>query len=154
MAIKVILLAMRAALAWTFLYAGVLKVWDFARMQPATPDFAVAIQQYRLLPSPDLVLLLAVYLPWVEIIAAIGLWTRRLRLGAATILAGMSVVFFAALASAWSRGLRIECGCFGRAETVTDFPALLLRDACLVAAAVLLLFRDARAERAPSSRAE
>lgn len=142
MAGKVILAALRTALAWTFLHAGALKVWDFARARPATPDFAVAIQQYRLLPSPDLAVVLAVYLPWIEIIAALALFTRRLRLGAATILAGLSSIFFAALATAWARGLRIECGCFGRNEAVTDFPALLLRDACLIAAALVLFTYD------------
>lgn len=144
MAAKVILLALRVALAWTFLHAGALKIWDFARMRPATPDFTLAIQQYRLLPSADLAVLLAVYLPWLEIVAALGLFARRIQLGAAALLAAMSGVFFAALASAWARGLRIECGCFGRAEVVTDFPALLLRDACLLAGAVVLFASYAR----------
>lgn len=147
MAAKVILLALRVALAWTFIHAGALKIWDFARARPAAPDFALSIQQYRLLPSPDLAVLLAVYLPWVEIAAALALFVPRLRLGAATLLAVMSGVFFAALASAWARGLRIECGCFGRAEVITDHPALLLRDAALLAAALLLLWRDGRALR-------
>src|SRR5688572_30768752 len=44
---KIILLALRTALAWTFIHAGVLKIWDFSHARPATPDFVVAIQQYR-----------------------------------------------------------------------------------------------------------
>jgi uncharacterized membrane protein YphA (DoxX/SURF4 family) len=142
---KVIILALRTALAWTFLHAGALKVWDFAHAHPATPDFVVAIQQYHLLPSPDLAVLLAVYLPWVEIFAALGLFIHRMRLGAALTITGLTTIFIAALASAWARGLRIECGCFGREEVSTDFPALLLRDACILIAALLLLFRDHRA---------
>jgi uncharacterized membrane protein YphA (DoxX/SURF4 family) len=145
---KVILLALRTALAWTFIHAGVLKIWDFARARPATPDFVVAIQQFHLLPSPDLSVLLAVYLPWVEIVAAFGLFIRRLRLGAAAIFAGLSAIFLAALASAWARGLRIECGCFGRDEVSTDIPALILRDACLLAATLVLIWWDSRAETA------
>ena len=144
MAGKVILLAMRTALAWTFLHAGALKIWDFARAQPATPDFVVAIQQYHLLPSPDLTVLLAVYLPWVEIFGALGLFVRRVQLGAASTLAVLTTIFLGALASAWARGLRIECGCFGRDETSTDFPALLLRDGCILAAALVLFFIDGR----------
>lgn len=145
MAVKVVILALRTALAWTFLHAGVLKIWDFAHGQPSTPDFAVAIQQYRLLPSPDLVLLLAVYLPWVEVVAALGLFFRRVQLGAATIIAGLTTVFMVALASALARGLRIECGCFGRDQASTDIPALLVRDAFILAAALFLLYRDRRA---------
>jgi putative oxidoreductase len=139
-----ILFALRMSLAWTFLHAGLLKIWDFSHAQPATQDFVVAIQQYHLLPSPDLAVLLAVYLPWVEIFAALGLFIRRAQLGAATILGGLTLVFMAALASAWSRGLRIECGCFGRDEVSTDFPALLLRDACILLAALFLFWRDNR----------
>jgi len=142
---KVILLALRTALAWTFVHAGALKIWDFAHAQPATPDFVVAIQQYRLLPSPDLAVLIAVYLPWVEIFAALGLLVRRVQLGAAFTIAGLTTIFMAALASAWSRGLRIECGCFGRDQVSTDIPALLLRDACILVAALILLFLDSRA---------
>jgi uncharacterized membrane protein YphA (DoxX/SURF4 family) len=142
---KVILLALRTALAWTFLHAGALKVWDFTHAHPATPDFVVAIQQYHLLPSPDLAVLLAVYLPWVEIFAALGLFLRRVQLGATLSITGLTTIFIAALASAWSRGLRIECGCFGRDETSTDFPALLLRDLCILIAALILLIRDSRA---------
>lgn len=144
MAAKVMLLALRAALAWTFLHAGVLKVWDFAKAQPATPDFVVAIQQYHLLPSPDLAVLLAVYLPWVEILAALALFIRRVQLGAALTICTLTVVFMSALGSAWSRGLRIDCGCFGRDEISTDFPTLLLRDGCILLAAIVLLIRDRR----------
>jgi uncharacterized membrane protein YphA (DoxX/SURF4 family) len=144
MAVKVIVLALRTALAWTFLHAGTLKIWDSAQSRPATPDFVVAIQQYHILPSPDLAVLLAVYLPWVEIIAALGLFARRLRLGAATVLSALSLVFIGALASAWARGLRIECGCFGRDEVSTDYPTLLLRDGLILAAALFLLFYDRR----------
>jgi putative oxidoreductase len=141
---KIILLALRTALAWTFIHAGAIKIWDFAQARPATPDFVVAIQQYRLLPSPDLAVLIAVYLPWVEIFAALGLFIRRVQLGAALVIAGLTGIFMTALASAWARGLRIECGCFGRDSVSTDVPALLIRDACILLAALVLLFRDTR----------
>ena len=60
MAGKVILLALRVALAWIFLKAGVLKIWDFAHWRSATPDFALAIQHYQIVPWPDLTMLFAV----------------------------------------------------------------------------------------------
>ena len=137
MAKKVILLALRAALAWVFVHAGVMKMWDFAHGRSATPDFTLAIQQFEML-SPDLSMLLAVYLPWLEVFAALALFTRRLALGALTAILGMTTVFVIALGSAWARGLDISCGCFGKDEISTDFPALILRDACILAAAALL----------------
>jgi putative oxidoreductase len=144
MAGKVILLALRTALAWTFIHAGALKIWDFKRGQPATQDFVVAIQQFHLLPSPDVSVLLAVYLPWVEIFAALGLFARRVQLGAASTIMAMTALFMGALASAWARGLRIECGCFGRDEAATDIPGLILRDGCILVAALVLFFVDSR----------
>jgi putative oxidoreductase len=141
---KIVVWAMRTALAWTFLHAGALKIWDFAKGQPSTPDFVVAIQQYRLIPSPDLAVLIALYLPWVEIFAALGLFVRRVQIGASTLIVGMTTIFMGALASALARGLRIECGCFGRDQVSTDIPALLVRDACILAAAIFFLVRDSR----------
>ncbi len=135
---KLVLFALRAALAWVFVHAGILKIWDFAHGRSATPDFTVAIQHFELL-TPDLSMLLAVYLPWLEILAALALFVRQLALGALTAILGMTTVFVVALASAWSRGLDISCGCFGKDEVSSDFPALLLRDACILAATVLLL---------------
>jgi hypothetical protein len=104
----------------------------------------VAIQQFHLLPSPDAAVLLAIYLPWVEILAALGLFVRRVQLGAVSIIAGMTTIFIGALTSAWARGLRIECGCFGRDEAATDIPALILRDGCILVGAFVLFFIDSR----------
>ena len=145
MAKKVILLALRFALAWVFVHAGILKIWDFAHGRSATPDFTLAIQHFEILPA-DLSMLLAVYLPWLEVFAALALFIRRLALGALTAILGMTTVFIVALASAWSRGLNISCGCFGKDEVSANFPALLLRDACILAAATFLLTREWRNE--------
>jgi uncharacterized membrane protein YphA (DoxX/SURF4 family) len=142
---KLIVLAMRLALAWTFLQAGALKIWDFDHARSAAPDFVVAIQQFKLLPSPDLAVIIAIYLPWMEIFAGLGLFIRRVQLGAGTVISGMTLVFMAALASAMARGLRIECGCFGRDQASTDIPALLVRDAFILGAALFLLYWDSRA---------
>lgn len=147
MAKKVILIALRVALAWTFFYAGILKIWDFRHGQSATPDFTIAIQQYHLLPYPELSVLLAVYLPWLEVTAALTLFFRRFALGSLTTILGMTAVFLAALSSAWARGLQLSCGCFGKDEVSTDYPSLLLRDVCIFAAALFLLILEARRAR-------
>jgi len=139
---KIIVLLLRLAVAGVFLYAGVMKIWDFKHGQSATPDFTVAIQHFEILPNPDLAVMLAVYLPWLEVISALALFVRRLALGAATAIAGMTAVFLVALASAWHRGLDISCGCFGKDEVSTNYPTLLVRDGLLLAAVVVLVWRE------------
>jgi len=141
-----VIAALRIAVAGVFLVAGVMKIWDFTRARSATPDFTLAIQNYELLPSPDLAVLLAVYLPWLEIIAAVAVFTR-LALGASAALAGMSVMFFAALGSAWWRGLDIACGCFGKDEATPDYRMLLLRNAALLAACAVVFVHEWRRAR-------
>lgn len=136
---KVISLVLRVGLAGIFLAAGVVKIWDFQHGHSATPDFTLAIQNYHLIPWPDATMLLAVYLPWVEVIAALGLFTRKLRLGASVLLSGLMIIFLVAIGSAWARGLEIACGCFGKDEFSTDYRALMFRDGCILIALVVLV---------------
>jgi len=147
---KIVVLLLRLVVAGVFLYAGVMKIWDFRHHQSATPDFTVAIQHFEILPYPDLAVALAVYLPWLEMVAAIALFVRRLALGAALAVAGMTAVFLGALTSAWARGLDISCGCFGKDEVSTDYRTLLLRDGLLLAAAMVLLWKEAKVTSALS----
>jgi uncharacterized membrane protein YphA (DoxX/SURF4 family) len=136
---KIVVLLLRLIVAGVFLYAGVMKIWDFGHGQSATPDFTVAIQHFEILPWPDLAVVLAIYLPWLEVIAAITLFVQRLALGAATAAAGMTLVFLGAVTSAWARGLDISCGCFGKDEVSIHYPSLLWRDGLLLAAAAVLV---------------
>ena len=147
MAGKITALLLRLIVAGVFLYAGVMKIWDFRHGQSATPDFTVAIQHFEILPNPDLAVLLAVYLPWLEVIAALTLFVKRLALGAATAITGMTVIFLAAILSAWTRGLDISCGCFGKEAVATNYPSLVVRDGLLLAAALALVVWEARRER-------
>lgn len=144
-----VIAVLRLAVAAVFLVAGAMKIWDFAHARSATPDFAIAIQQYRLLPSPDFAVLLAVYLPWLEVVAALALFARRLALGAAAATLSMSAMFLAAVGSAWWRGLDIACACFGKDKTPADFPSLMLRDAALLAAVAVLFVHEWRRARRP-----
>jgi len=141
---KIAILLLRLAVAGVFLYAGVMKIWDFRHGHSATPDFTVAIQHFEMLPYPDLAVMLAVYLPWLEVVAALTLFVRRLALGAATAVTGMTAIFLIAVGSAWARGLDISCGCFGKDEASTNYPTLLVRDGLLLAAALVLVWRETR----------
>jgi uncharacterized membrane protein YphA (DoxX/SURF4 family) len=92
-----------------FLVAGVLKVRDPAH-------FAADIDHFRLLPY-FAVAPLALYLPWLEIVCGLAVFVGGSRRSALVLLLVLTVVFIAAITSAWMRGLDIRCGCFGAAST-------------------------------------
>jgi len=75
-------------------------------------SFAAQLHNFRLLPIA-LENLVAVTLPWIELVAALALiFGVRARAGAALATA-MLAVFTVAVLSALARDLDIECGCFG-----------------------------------------
>lgn len=74
-------------------------------------QFAREIANYAILPD-FLINISALALPWVELISGL-LFVVGLRLRAnATIIGGLLIVFIIAVASAWARGLNIDCGCY------------------------------------------
>jgi uncharacterized membrane protein YphA (DoxX/SURF4 family) len=128
-----------------FVYASLDKI--------AHPDdFARIVYHYRILgPSQTLgplpANLLAVTLPWVEVVAGLlllsGVWRRE----AAAVAAILLVAFLGAVAFALTHGIDIEnCGCFtvtgtGRRAGVQ----LLLGDVAMLAAALILTTVEPRA---------
>jgi uncharacterized membrane protein YphA (DoxX/SURF4 family) len=98
-----------------------------------------AVRAYQLLPEVT-VRPVAYALPYLELALAllliVGLGTRVV----AWISAGLLLVFIGGVVSAWARGLRIDCGCFGGGG-VTDDPKYgfeVMRDVGLLAVAVLV----------------
>lgn len=101
---KILANAAAILLGAVFIYAASQKI--------LRPDaFALAVYRYHLLPD-GLVNLCAIYLPWLELLAGIGLFLPRLRVAGAGVLSVMLCVFTLALAISLARGLDIECGCF------------------------------------------
>jgi uncharacterized membrane protein YphA (DoxX/SURF4 family) len=98
-------LACRLILAIIFFYASIEKIAD-------PGEFAVAIYNYQLLPDIA-VNVLAVILPWLEIIIATCLVTGFYVRGAALISSALFLTFATALTINLLRGLDISCGCFG-----------------------------------------
>ena len=111
-------------LAWAFrVTLGVVFIVASLDKLAAPEAFAVGIANYHLVPT-GLVNLMAICLPWIEIVAGAclvaGLWIRASLL----VVDGLLVVFIAAIALALSRGLDISCGCFTAdpgAESMTRF---------------------------------
>ncbi len=129
----------RLLLAGTFGYAAVIKLND-----PAA--FAADIAHYRLLPYP-LTLVAGVYLPWLELVCAGAVLLRWRERSALVLLLGLCVLFSLALASAWWRGLDINCGCFGQGGIGTGLPFALARSMTLGVVALLLLKCYRKAKR-------
>jgi len=128
--------AITLILSGLFIYAGVIKM--------LRPDLLlVDIQSYDLVPY--LVAYLgALLLPPLQIVTGLGLLVRSLRKVSATILLLLMLVFIAALISAWSRGLDISCGCFGKSETAANYPLLVVRDLTLIFGLSAVLFLERR----------
>lgn len=128
-----------------FVYASLDKIAN-----PA--DFARIVYHYQLVGpnqhlGPLVANLLAVTLPWIELLMGglllLGAWRRE----AALLSAGLLLVFIGAVTAALLRGIDLEnCGCFsvsgaGRAAGIQ----LILGDLALLLAALVLAFVEPRA---------
>jgi hypothetical protein len=121
-------------LGGTFAYAGAEKL-----LAPA--EFAVAIANYRLpLLHAPAIHAVAFVLPVLEVVLAVSLFIPALRRGALVGMGGLLVLFMAALAQAFARGIVVDCGCFGSATTASIFSmgAALARDVVLLAVVAFL----------------
>ncbi|MBV9998131.1 MAG: DoxX family protein [Verrucomicrobia bacterium] len=112
------------ALAVVFIFAGAVKAVD--------PNaFAEQIMRYQLAPWPVAVVL-ALWLPFLEVAAGAGLFIPALRTGALAVITALLIAFTAALLSAWYRGLNIDCGCLGPALGPQSVAQALGRDGFLL----------------------
>lgn len=118
---------MRLVLGVLFLWAGIAKAAG-ARV------FFLALLDYRL-PLPDLAIqLVAIALPWVEILCGaalvIDLWPETVR----PVASALCLIFVAMLTQALVRGIHPNCGCFGASGGWFERP-----DLALLRAVVLLI---------------
>jgi len=126
--------SLRVVLGVIFVYASCDKIMD--------PDaFARSVQNYRILPVES-VNLLAIILPWLELVCGMLLCLGLFTGGSVLVVALMLVMFFVALSSALIRGIDISCGCFSSSGTDTVSLFYLLRDLILFTFAVQVLRYD------------
>ena len=123
-------LIFRILLGIVFIYSGSQKI-----AQPA--NFAVTIQNYRLLPI-ELTNMAAIIIPWLEFYCGLFIFIALFRQASAAILSILMIIFSIALISAIFRGLDIYCGCFGGESHVSWFK--IFEDLILLAMSSYLFF--------------
>ena len=124
----------RVILGAIFAYAALLKI-----VAPVT--FAGNVSAYQILPYFASYLAAAV-LPFLELVCGLLLVSGyRVRAGA-LIIAGLNLLFMAALASAIVRGLDIDCGCFRQGGAKTSPWIALARDSVFLAMTICVLWAD------------
>jgi uncharacterized membrane protein YphA (DoxX/SURF4 family) len=125
----------RIVLGAIFAYASCAKILD-----PAA--FARIIANYQVV-SADMGHLIALFLPYLELVCGVCLMINRWPRGAALIVASLLLVFMAALGYNIYRGIDVHCGCFTLTEKATGNMWLsLIRDIIFFAMAVgMMLYR-------------
>lgn len=128
----------RLGLAAVWLVAGGTKVGDLAAS-------GRAVNAYDVMPY-DVAKVVGAALPFVEVALGLLLLAGLATRVAAGISAALLVVFIAGIASAWARGLQIDCGCFGSGGQLAagqspSYGPEILRDlGFLVLAGFLLIY--------------
>ena len=128
----------RLILGAVFIYASLDKI-----MNP--DDFAKAIGNYHVLPL-GLENLLALVLPWIEMLTGLCLIIGVMVDGATILIILMNIVFIFAISQALARGISIECGCFSVSSEGGDNIGLqtILRDIGYLLLAYVVYYRQER----------
>ena len=129
-------LVVRIAAGGIWLVSGSAKIADLT-------EFQVQVHAYDLLPG-SLEAPFAYALPFVELAVGayllIGLLVRPVAIFACFLM----LVFIAAMAQAWARGLSLDCGCFGTLAREPVGLVTILRDAALGIPSLVLAIWPAR----------
>ena len=127
--IRVSQIAIGILMAW----AGLAKIGDLR-------GFAEQLHNFRMIPIP-IENLIAISLPWIELVAALALvFGIRARAGA-ILVALMLAAFTTAVSVAMVMGLDIECGCFGTGDATRVGLQKLVENVGLTALALVALIR-------------
>jgi uncharacterized membrane protein YphA (DoxX/SURF4 family) len=127
----------RLVVGGVWLVAGAIKV-------PNGAESVRAVRAYRILPEA-IVPTVGHVLPAVEIVVGlaliVGVLTRVMAIASALLF----VAFIIGISSAWSRGLQIDCGCFGGggfdADATAKYPGEIARDVGLLLLSLWLVWK-------------
>lgn len=115
-----------------FLYAAQSKI-----IEPR--QFIIDIKNYRMVPEAYLHLM-AIFLPWWEVGAALALAVPRTRRAGAILITGMLLMFITAVSyAALYKGYNISCGCFGKGSAAAGWKTIALDAALMIATFVSLI---------------
>lgn len=137
------------SLAWLLRMAvGCLLLYASADKILHPQDFAAIVKDYRLLPD-SLVNIVALWLPWFELVLGFCLFADWWRHGALFLATALLAAFWVALIVNYFRGIDVNCGCFSSTPGEAAAPMLwyLGRDALLLCLPLLAFEAGRRAER-------
>jgi uncharacterized membrane protein YphA (DoxX/SURF4 family) len=128
----------RLVVGTVWVVAGALKI-------PDPTESVRAVRNYRILPEAA-VPLVGHSLPVLEILVGVCLLLGLLVRANAVLSCVLLLAFIAGIASAWARGLSIECGCFGGGggtleDYASKYPWEIARDVGLLLASGWLVLR-------------
>ena len=132
--VNCIVLLVRLVLVAAFLLAAIPKIQD-----PVA--FAISVESYRILTG-QAVLWVALVLPWLELVIGFGLLIPKMRRASSLLIMLLLFIFVGLHASAWIRGLDIDCGCFAMEGVSSNFFLLISRNCALIIAAIFVFNRD------------
>ncbi len=108
----ILTLLIRLTVGIIFIYASYYKIID-------PQSFAKSIWFYHLVPG-KLINIIAIVLPWVELMAGVGLILGVYYKGSVALVNLMTLFFVVALLLSIIRGVSIDCGCFKAAVVTTE----------------------------------
>lgn len=131
---RYIIVLSRVVLGLVFIIASIDKI--------TAPDaFAANVQAYGLVPYA-LVNVMALVIPWIELICGIFLLGGVRVQSCSAILSVLLCVFVVAMMSALARELKIDCGCFGKEHATPVSWMRVLEDVGLLILGIhLIIFR-------------
>jgi uncharacterized membrane protein YphA (DoxX/SURF4 family) len=115
-----------------FITAALPKITDVA-------SFALSIDQYQLFPSVG-VTLLALSLPWLELVVGLGLLVPQVQKSSRRLCATLLSLFIAVHISALARGIEVQCACFGEESSGSSVDEALVRNVGLLVLAIAILY--------------
>jgi len=147
--VKIVNLILRLFIGGVFIASAIAKIWNvqvshahgvqFSHV-PDLATFAQDVDNYHV-PPRALGNLVAITLPWIELLAGAflvcGIWKRA----SAWVIAALMVVFLAAIGWALAHGYDIRCGCFGTVDARKVGITALAEDALLLGIALWLAWR-------------
>lgn len=128
---KYIILVLRLAIAFFFIWAAHSKITNAAA-------FSSAIRAYDIIPN-TLSTIPAIFLPWIELYAAVFLMVGFYTRSAAFIIMILTAVFTIFVFIALLRGLQIDCGCGASVAGIDEVSWLKILENMVIFAVTLIL---------------